>query len=228
MNELKVAIIIPTLNEERTIEKVITSIPKKYQKNIIVADCQSTDKTAQIAKRLGATVITSLKRNYDQPCFLGSQKALASKADIFVYMHAGGDDDVHDLDLLIDPIQKSAADLVMGARVKGDPQNKALAKHQKIGTKVIVGIINLFFNRQLNDIGPFRAISANWYKELKMRPTGFSFPSQMLVKSLKKGGRVIEVPITSRPRIGKSKISGSLKKSLLAGRDMFWALRFII
>ncbi len=227
MTSLEVAVIIPTLNEEGTVAKVIRSVPKKYRDNIIVADCRSSDRTVEIAKKLGVKTVTSPRRTYDHPCFYGSEQALRDGADILVYLHAGGDDDPKEILLLLEPIISDHADLVMGSRSKSDSTTKSLQKHQKLGTQLIIKVINLFFRTEYSDIGPFRAIRSDAYRALNMQPTGFSFPSQMLVKSLKRKLRVTEISVTSRPRVGRSKISGSVRKSFHAGRDMFWSLKFI-
>ena len=221
---LKINIVIPALNEEKTIEKVLLSIPKDFVQKIIVVDTMSHDKTNAIAKKNGAEVVTNKILGYDAACYAGAQHSL--KSDVIIFMHAGGDDDQQDLLTLINPILNDNADLVIGARNMQKLDN-GLLLHQQFGTMLILSIINLLFLKSYHDIGPFRAIRTKSYMKLHMESRKFSWTTQMMVKALKQKMTVIEVPIHAKKREGKSKIAGSMYYSLLAMLDMVWSLKFI-
>lgn len=226
MKHCKIAIIIPALNEAPSIAGVIRSIPKEFLGQVIVVDGGSLDGTVEIARSLGAIVIQNQVKTYDHACFAG---AYAASADILVFLHAGGDDDATALPRLVAPVISGAADLVMGSRVLPDNRgDHNLLWHQYMGTKGFIWLINILFQTHFSDIGPFRAISMAAYKILAMKPVGFSWTTQMLIKSLKLNLKVQEIPVKSSRRIGKSKISGSLLFSFLALKDMLWSFTYLL
>lgn len=219
-----IAIIIPALNEEQTIGDVLQSIPKEYSKQIIVVDSNSTDNTGSIAKSFGVKVLVNSIQTYDHACILG---ASASNADILVFLHAGGDDETEDMDKLLQPIVDNSADLVMGSRVETNEGKQSLDWKQLLGTSLIISLINVKYNTGYKDLGPYRAIRYTTYEKLQMKSKGFSFTTQMLIKALRGKHRVIEVNVHSKKRVGRSKISGSVKYSFLAMRDMLWSFQFM-
>ncbi len=225
MENKTVVIIIPALNEEKSIGSVLSKIPRQYAKHIFVIDSLSSDKTPEIAKRFGASVIANKIPTYDAACFLGAKHA--DFADILVFLQAGGDDEPEDIQKLLQPLFTKKADMVMGARTLKDDQDPPLLWHQTVGTKIVVTLINMIFLTNFRDIGPFRAIRYDAYRRLSMKPKKFSWTTQMLIKALKLHMRVVEIPVHTKKRIGKSKIAGSIYYSFLAMRDMFWSFKFV-
>ena len=225
MHKNKIAIIIPVLNEAPSIGRVILAIPRLFRNTVIVVNSGSTDETRSTALKFGAILINNRIPTYDHACYAGAKSA--GDADILVFLHGGGDDDPRDIPSLVEPLTDGRADMVMGSRTVGRNRENLLW-HQFMGTKCLISLINFLFLTDFTDIGPFRAITASAYQKLHMQPVGFSWTTQMLVKSLALKLKVIEVRVACLKRIGKPKISGSIKYSLWAFKDMLWSFRFVL
>ena len=213
----QLVILIPALNEERSIAKTINQISSKY-KRIIVIDNGSTDQTAQIAKMNGAEVITEKRRGYGYACLAGIRylKKIHHHPKFVCFLDADGADDPQKIEsLLIEKNKSPYANMIMGSRFKY-LQPGAMQAHAIIANRVLVFLIKLLYKVKLTDMGPLRIIDFEVLNAIKMQDTGYGWSSEMIVKCLKKGYKLKELDVPYRPRIGKSKISGSLFTSLKA------------
>lgn len=214
---MKVELIIPAYNEEQAIGEVVREVPRDVVSRIIVVDNASTDGTGRAAREAGAEVIREERRGYGSACLAGV-RALKD-AEIVVFLDGDRSDDPREVRLLIDPILTGQADLVIGSR-PGRMERGALTPQQLVGNRVATTLIKLLYGVRLGDIGSFRALRREVLESLGMSNLSYGWPVEMVVKAARRGHRITEVPITYRRRIGESKVSGTLKGSLLAGYHM--------
>ena len=210
----RIAVIIPALDEEEAIGLVIGAIPAGVD-DIIVVDNGSRDRTAEVARQAGARVVQEPRRGYGQACLAGI--AAAGPADILVFLDGDRSDYPQQLDAVVGPILAGEADLVIGSRHLGRRAPGAHPWHAVLGTRLSVGLMNLSIGTRATDLGPFRAITASALRQLAMRDRNYGWTVEMQVKAQRAGLRVVEVPVDYRPRIGKSKVSGTVVGSLCAG-----------
>ena len=210
---MKVSVIIPVLNEEKAIAKVINDIPQELVQEIIVVDNGCSDNTAEIARNHGAKVISEPRKGYGRACLAGI--AAVECADIIVFIDGDYSDDPTELSLLIQPIQEDQADFVIGTR---KPSEKgALLPQARFGNKLATFLIKTFYGVKYTDLGPFRAIRQSQLTALNMQDQTYGWTVEMQLKAAKMGIRVQEIPVNYRKRIGTSKISGTLIGSVKAG-----------
>ena len=210
---MNVSVIIPVLNEEQAIANVLNDIPKTLVQEIIVVDNGCTDRTAEIARKHGAKVITELQRGYGSACLAGI--AAIQAADIVVFLDGDYSDDPTEMPSLVQPIRDGIAEFVVGTRV---PNEKgALLPQAQFGNKLATFLMRIFFGIQYTDLGPFRAIRYEQLQALDMQDKNFGWTIEMQLKAAKMGMNVLEVPVSYRKRIGTSKISGTFIGSLKAG-----------
>jgi glycosyltransferase involved in cell wall biosynthesis len=210
----RVVAIIPALNEELAIGEVVSAIPAALVTETIVVDNGSTDRTAEIARAAGARVIAEPLKGYGAACLAGARAA--ERADVLVFLDGDRSDDPAEMSRVLAPIVEGLADLVIGSRVRGAAPG-ALSAQQRLGNRVVTGAVRLLYGLRLSDLGPFRAVRGEVLRTLDMRELTYGWPVEMIVKAARKGFRVVEVPVSCRPRIGQSKVSGTLKGSLGAG-----------
>ncbi len=213
-NGRTISVVIPALNEEDAIGHVLSEIPSWVDRTI-VADNGSTDTTAAIALAHGAEVVLEPERGYGAACLAGL--TLCSETDIIVFLDADYSDRPAEMHRLVDPIIAGAAELVIGSRVLGNARPGALLTHQRFGNWLACKLMHLFWGNQHTDLGPFRAISARTLKKLKMCDRAFGWTVEMQVKAARHRLACIEAPVSYHPRIGVSKISGTVRGTLLAG-----------
>jgi glycosyltransferase involved in cell wall biosynthesis len=216
----RVTAIIPALNEELAIGEVVREIPARLVHEIIVVDNGSTDRTAEVARAAGARVVAEPGRGYGAACLAGVRAAHGG--DILVFLDGDRSDDPAEMPLLLRPLLEDRADLVIGSRVLGSAAPGALTPQQRLGNRLVTGVIRLLFGLRLTDLGPFRAITLESLGALRMEHRTYGWPAEMIVKAAKRGYRVVEVPVGYRRRLGRSKVSGTLKGSLLAGYHLLW------
>ncbi len=220
-NQPKIAVIIPALNEEKAIGKVLTELPAIYQ--TIVVDNGSSDLTSAIAKQTGAEVVFEPKRGYGKACLSGL-KLVKAEVDIIVFLDGDYSDYPEDLHLIITPIIVDNMDLVIGSRVLGDKEKGALTPQQIFGNWLATRLIKLFWGFNYSDLGPFRAIKASKLKDLQMTDSNFGWTVEMQIKALKHQLKIKEVPVRYKQRLGKSKISGTLSGSIKAGAKILYLI----
>lgn len=222
----KTVVIIPALNEERSIGQVIGDIPRDLATEIVVIDNGSTDSTAQVASDSGATVIDEGRMGYGQACLAGISyiKSSSYVPDIIVFLDGDYSDYPQEMKTLISPIIEDGYDLVIGSRTIGERQKGALLPQALVGNYVATRLIKLFYGVSFTDLGPFRAIRYDKLLSLGMRDRTFGWTVEMQIKAAKKGLRCAEVPVSYRKRIGASKITGTIAGSFMAGVKIIWMI----
>jgi glycosyltransferase involved in cell wall biosynthesis len=213
MEAPRTVVIIPAVDEEEAIGRVLAEIPPVVSE-VIVVDNGSRDRTAEVARAAGATVVREPRRGYGQACLAGI--ACAATADVVVFLDGDHSDYPEQLPLVLAPIREGRADLVIGSRALGRRAAGAHPLHAVWGTRLCVGLMNLLIGTRATDLGPFRAITAEGLRRLDMRDRNFGWTVEMQVKAQRAGLRVVEVAVDYRPRIGRSKVSGSLSGSVRA------------
>jgi glycosyltransferase involved in cell wall biosynthesis len=207
-------VVIPALNEEAAIGGVVREVPRDLVDEIIVVDNGSTDRTAEIAAAAGARVVREPVRGYGAACRAGA--LAAGNTDILVFLDGDRNEDPAELRRVLGPVLAGEADLVLGSRVGGAARG-ALTLQQQVGNRVVTALVRVLYGLRLTDIGPFRAIPARALRELGMEHKTYGWPVEMVVKAARRGYRIVEVPVSCRRRLGRSKVSGTLKGSVLAG-----------
>jgi glycosyltransferase involved in cell wall biosynthesis len=209
-----ICVVIPALNEADAIAHVIGDIPD-WVDRIIVADNGSSDGTCQIAQAQGAFVVHESERGYGAACLAGI--AACSDADIIVFLDGDYSDHPQELGLLVDPIIEGESEFVVGSRVNVNARRDALTLQQRFGNWLACKLMNGIWHTCYSDLGPFRAIDAAALKRLAMQDRTYGWTVEMQIKAALLGLKATEVPVSYRPRIGVSKISGTLKGTILAG-----------
>ena len=233
MSSQKISIIIPVLNEENAIAKVITDIPKTVRtldgkteaavQEVIVVDNGCTDNTAVIASRNGARVITESRRGYGSACLAGIAALMTTEPDIVVFLDGDYSDYPTDMPHLLHPILEGKADFVIGARSADDAQD-ALLPQARFGNWLACFLIKCFYGVCYTDLGPFRAIRYPQLLALNMQDKTFGWTVEMQLKAAKQEVPVCEVPVRYRKRIGVSKITGTFTGTLKAGYKILTTL----
>ena len=209
---MRVSVIIPTHNEAQAIERVLADLPSDLTTEVIVVDSNSNDGTPEIAARMGARVVQEPCRGYGRACLSGLAAAISP--DVVVFLDGDYSDRPSELPLLLAPIIHGRADITLGSRLGSVA---ALPWHQVFGNRLAAGLIWLLYGVNITDLGPFRAARADVLRALALRETTYGWAVEIILKGALAGFRVVEVPVSYYPRIGKSKISGTLKGTLGAG-----------
>jgi glycosyltransferase involved in cell wall biosynthesis len=217
---MKISVVIPTYNEAPAIAEVIAAVPQNKIQEIIVVDNGSTDGTAEKAAAAGARVIHEPRKGYGSACWAGANSARNS--DIIVFLDGDRSDDPAQMERIAAPVVQEQADLVIGSRIGGELEKGSMPLHAKLGNRVIVFLLRLLYGVRITDIGSFRAIRTRVLADLRMEQMTYGWPVEMVVKAARKGLRIQSVPIRYRKRIGVSKVTGSLRGSLLAAYYMFF------
>jgi glycosyltransferase involved in cell wall biosynthesis len=219
----KAVLIIPALNEEPSIGLTLGQVPRALFKAIIVADNGSSDRTAEIARQAGATVVSEPERGYGSAC-LRALASLPPEVDTVVFMDADSSDDPREAALLLTPILNGRADFVLGSRTLGKAEKGSLQPHQRFGNELATFLIRLLFGHNYSDLGPFRAIRLDSLQKLNMRDRNYGWTIEMQIKAVQQKLRIEEIPVTYRNRIGVSKVSGNLRASIMAGIKILWTV----
>jgi glycosyltransferase involved in cell wall biosynthesis len=198
---------------------LLNDIPKGLIREIIVCNNNSTDRTGEVAAIHGAKVVFQPLKGYGNACLKGmeyiAQKNI--KPDIVVYLDADYSDHPEEMPSLIAPITEGGYDLVIGSRALGNRERGSMTPQQVFGNWLATHMIRLFFNYTFTDLGPFRAIRYDKLLEINMIDRNYGWTVEMQVKAAKKNLRCTEVPVTYRKRIGVSKVSGTIKGTIMAG-----------
>jgi glycosyltransferase involved in cell wall biosynthesis len=210
----RTVVVIPAVDEEESIGLVVREVPSAVDE-VVVVDNGSRDRTADVARAAGARVVHEPRRGYGQACLTGI--ASAPDADVFVFLDGDYSDYPAQLVDVIAPVLSGEADLVIGSRALGRRAAGAHPWHAVLGTRLCVFLMNRLIGTRATDLGPFRAISASALRQLGMHDRSFGWTVEMQVKAALQRLRVVEVPVDYRPRIGRSKVSGTVSGSMRAG-----------
>ncbi|MEO7653844.1 MAG: glycosyltransferase family 2 protein [Bryobacteraceae bacterium] len=219
--QARAALIIPALDEEPAIALTLSRVPRSLYREIIVADNGSLDRTAEIARAAGATVVSEPERGYGAAC-LRAMAALPPGIEAVVFMDADSSDDPTQAVQLLEPIYTGRADMVIGSRTLGQAEQGSLQPHQRFGNWLATFLIHVLHGHRYTDLGPFRAIRLDSLRLLEMRDRNYGWTIEMQIKALRHKLRITEVPVTYRTRIGVSKISGNMQASVRAGIKILW------
>jgi len=216
---MNVAVVIPALNEEHAIGHVVRAVPADRVQQIIVVDNGSSDDTVGQAKAAGARVVEEVRKGYGAACLAGARAA--ADADVLVFLDGDRSDDPSQLDIVVGPVLNGEADLVIGSRIQGTLERRAMPLHGRLGNHLIAFLLRLLYGTDITDIGSFRAIKTRTLLQLNMEQMTYGWPVEMIVKAAGQGLRLRSVPIRYRRRIGRSKVSGTVKGTILATWYMF-------
>jgi glycosyltransferase involved in cell wall biosynthesis len=212
---LDVSVIIPALNEEGAVAQVVQCAQQQGPYEVIVVDNGSTDGTAQAAAAAGAQVVSEPRRGYGAACLAGAR---ASSSKVLVFIDADGTFDAAEIPAVVGPILGGQADLVLGSRVPVGGGDRAVLPHQRFGNWLSVRLLRTVYGLQVTDLGPFRAIRRELLFQLHMSEMTYGWPIEMMIKAQRRRCRIVEVRVQARPRVaGRSKVSGNVKGSILAG-----------
>ncbi len=222
-----VDVIIPAYNEGLSIGKVIKAIPGGLVRDVIVCNNNSTDDTALRASEAGAIVVNQPSRGYGNACLAAmkfiSDRPLSSQPEIVVFMDGDYSDYPEEITLILQPIL-DGKDMVIGSRVLGKSEHGAMTIPQQFGNWLSTRLIRILFGFRFTDLGPFRAIRWQNLLELDMQDKTYGWTVEMQVKALKQKLKCAEVPVSYRKRIGTSKVSGTIKGTILAGYKILWTI----
>jgi glycosyltransferase involved in cell wall biosynthesis len=223
-----VTVIIPALNEAASLPLVLHDLPPVQR--VLVVNNGSTDETAAVAFAHGATVVHEPKRGYGAACLrgLGAISELVDAGEpaprVVVFLDADYSDHPDLLPQLVRPIQAGSADLVLGSRLRGKRERRAMPVQSVFGNRLACFLIRSLFAARYTDLGPFRAIEYQALQSLDMSDENFGWTIEMQIKAARSGLRVLEVPVPYRCRIGTSKISGTFWGSIKAGVKILYTI----
>ena len=222
----RIDVIIPAFNEENAVAQVIGEIPLDLVRHIIVCNNGSKDETKKRALEAGAIVVDEPDKGYGAACLKGIEylKALAVPPEIVVFLDADYSDYPQEMMLLVDQLIRDDADLVIGSRALGQLERGSMTPQQIFGNWLATNLISLFYGYEFTDLGPFRAVKYDALMKMKMADRTYGWTVEMQVKAAKMKMKTAEVAVGYRKRIGKSKISGTLSGTLLAGQKILWTI----
>jgi glycosyltransferase involved in cell wall biosynthesis len=220
---VKVAVIIPAHNEEGSIGLVLRDIPDREEKQLVVVDNASTDRTAELAQAAGATLVREDQKGYGNACLAGMAYLQDDAPDVVVFLDADYSDYPGEMISQLNKIAEGH-DLVIGSRVLGNAEPGALLPQARWGNRLAVTLIRVFFGYTYTDLGPFRAIRWQSLMALQMQDRNFGWTVEMQVKAAKQKMKVTEVPVSYRKRIGRSKVTGTLAGTLKAGFKILYVI----
>jgi len=209
---MRITVVIPTYNEAGSLARVLDEIPASLVSEVLVVDAESTDGTAEIAAAHGARVIVEPRRGYGRACLTGL--AHARSPDTVVFLDGDYSDRPGELGRLIEPIRQGRADVVLGSRLAGGLAPGAMPWHAVFGNRLAATLIRWLYGVSLTDLGPFRAARYEVLRALGLRELTYGWPVEVVTRGAMRGYRVMEVPVSYHPRIGVSKISGTVRGSI--------------
>jgi glycosyltransferase involved in cell wall biosynthesis len=211
---MDVSLIIPALNEAACIGPLLAELPAGLVHEVLVVDNGSTDDTAGAARRAGVRVVSEPRRGYGSACAAG---VAAAHGEILAFMDGDGSFIPSELGQLLTPLLHGSADLTLGTRLRGGIALGAMPPHQRFGNRLVARLIALLYGVYLTDLGPFRVVRRDLLLALDMRERTYGWPVEMIVKAARQSARIVELPVSYRPRLaGHSKVGGTLRGTLLA------------
>jgi glycosyltransferase involved in cell wall biosynthesis len=224
MSKPIITVIIPAYNEEQSIGKVIADIPRSIVEHVIVVNNNSNDSTVEVAKKAGAIVLDEPRRGYGWACLKGIEHSKTLKTEIIVFLDGDYSDYPQEIPNVLAPIFETDMDMVIGSRVLGKREKGSLTPQQVFGNWLATKLIRLFYRAKFTDLGPFRAIKSKSLEQLKMSDKTYGWTIEMQIKAAKHKMKFCEVPVNYKKRIGVSKVSGTVKGTVLAGIKIIFAV----
>ena len=218
----RISVIIPAFNEEDSIGLVLDALPQDLIHEIIVVDNNSTDNTARSAIEKGARVVAEQRRGYGSACLKGI--SALDNPDIVVFLDGDFSDYPEEIVKLVAPIESGEMDFVLGSRMILPESRSALLPQSRYGNQLAVFLMRLFFRHKFTDLGPFRAIRYESLKAIAMQDANFGWTVEMQIKAVKKGLRIMEIPVKYRERVGVSKITGTFSGTIKAGAKIIYTI----
>lgn len=209
---MTVDLVLPAIDEAEGLAWLLPRVPAGIRP--IVVDNGSTDGTPDVARRLGALVVEAELRGFGAACWAGLQ---AATADVVAFMDADASLDPQELGRVLSPVLRGAADLVLGARV---PARGAWPVHARIANAVLARDVSRRTGIALTDLGPMRAVRREPLLALGMQDRRSGWPLEMVLRAARAGWTVEEVPVDYRKRSGRSKVTGTVRGTVTAVRDM--------
>lgn len=225
-NPPKIVVIIPAVNEGASIGKVVTAIPRPLVDTIIVGNNGSKDKTAEVAEKTGAVVVNEPRPGYGWACLKGMEYAaqMEDKPDIIVFIDGDFSDYPEEMPDVVVPIIENDIDLVIGSRALGAKEKGSMTFPQRFGNWLATRLMRIFYRVRYTDLGPFRAIKYDALMKLGMSDKTYGWTIEMQLRAAKHKLTYTEVPVNYKKRIGKSKVSGTIKGTILAGYKIIFAI----
>ncbi|MEM8875514.1 MAG: glycosyltransferase family 2 protein [Planctomycetota bacterium] len=223
-NRADVVVVIPAWNEEGSIGRVIDALPRRWHRAVVVADNNSTDYTAEVARKFGATVVPAPRQGYGSACLAGLAEVRKNPPAVVAFIDADFSDHPEQLEEIVDPILSDKADFVLGSRMLLDQPKGALLPQAIFGNWLACTLMRVLFRQKYTDLGPFRAIAWDKLEALNMVDTNFGWTVEMQIKAARQKLRIREVPVKYRPRIGQSKITGTLRGTFKAGYKILYVI----
>ncbi|NGY37893.1 glycosyltransferase family 2 protein [Flavobacterium sp. XN-5] len=223
-----IKVIIPAYNEEKAIANVIKEIPNSVNEVIVISN-NSTDNTIKVATEAGATVLSENRKGYGYACLKGMEyiSTLEIKPEIIVFLDGDYSDYPEELTKLIAPILENNIDFVVGSRVASLREKHSMTPQQIFGNWLATTLMKIFFKATFTDLGPFRAIKYEKLLALKMEDKTYGWTVEMQLKVLKQKMSYLEIPVRYKNRIGVSKVSGTIKGSVMAGVKIIgWIFKY--
>lgn len=227
MEEVSVYVVIPAFNEENAVGRVVRDIPKGLVKEVVVVNNASTDATERKAKDAGATVLPEPQKGYGKACLTGISYVKEKRPnpnDIIVFLDADYSDHPEEMPALIAPLQKDEADLVIGSRALGKREKGSMTPQQIFGNWLATFLMRKLYGIRFSDLGPFRAIRWSTLMAIGMQDENYGWTVEMQLKAAKMQFRCTEIPVNYRERIGKSKVSGTVKGTVMAGYKILYTI----
>ena len=214
---MNVTVIIPALNEAGCIGELVGATLAQPIQEVVVVDNGSSDDTSGVARRAGAHVAVEARRGYGYACAAGAAAA-NPKAEVLVFIDGDFSFAPDEIPRLLAPLQAGAADLVLGSRALGSIEPGSMLPPQRFGNWLVAWLMRSLYRLSVTDLGPYRAVRRDLLAKLDMREMTFGWPTEMIVKAARRRARIVEAPVSYRARrAGQSKVSGTLKGTLLAG-----------
>ena len=214
-----VDVIIPAFNEEEAVGHVVRDIPTELVREVVVVNNASSDRTRQRAEEAGATVLDQPLRGYGNACLMGIAhlRDKERRPDVVVFLDGDHSDHPEELPRLLAPIAEDQADLVIGSRALGTREAGSMTPQQVFGNRLACTLMRWLYGVHYTDLGPFRAIRWEALEHLGMEDRNYGWTVEMQVKAARQRLPYAEVPVDYRRRIGFSKVSGTVKGTIMAG-----------
>jgi glycosyltransferase involved in cell wall biosynthesis len=216
---MRVALVIPVINEGATIAAVVRAVPRDVFAEIIVVDGGSRDDTVAAAQAAGARVIVEPRAGYGAACLAGARAA--GDCDIIAFIDGDGSDDPADLRRLVAPIIAGDRDFVIGSRTRGKREPGSMGAHQILAGRLAGLAMRALYGVRYTDMGPLRAIRRDALERLGMRETTYGWNLEMQMRAARAKLRILELSVAHRHRAGgASKVAGSLSGTLRASWNL--------